>query len=247
MSETKQLVSEKKAITPLWIVALFVSLTELVLGAAVTQTTGGIQVALTVFVIVFPTLIAGTFFLTLWHKPYVFYPPTEFGRQTNVREYVEAMQRSPALLIQAAEKQEDRLPTEREEKAAGEIAGHVVGRIAFNGLLILYAFSLAFSKKVPLNVDEFSTKVGFSGDQYAWGVLVTASAAGLIEYTTSRGLEGIVNIVDMNEKLRDRLRSAIDERINKLNDKDFEGSGTTRESFTRWVRDRVVEIEQYFQ
>jgi hypothetical protein len=72
MSETKQLLSGKKAITPLWIVALFVSLTETVLGIAVTQTTGGVQVALTVFVLVFPVLIAGSFFAILWHKPYVF-------------------------------------------------------------------------------------------------------------------------------------------------------------------------------
>ncbi|HJR06019.1 MAG TPA: hypothetical protein VJ842_01885 [Pyrinomonadaceae bacterium] len=97
MSETKQLLAEKKVITPLWIVALFVSLTEIVLGVAVTQTQGGIQIALTVFVLAFPVLIAGMFFTILWHKPYVFYPPTEFGEKTNVRDFVDAMQRKPAL------------------------------------------------------------------------------------------------------------------------------------------------------
>ena len=92
MSEIKQLLNERKIITPLWIVALFVSLTEVVLGVAVTQTQGGIQIALTVFVLAFPILIAGMFFLILWYKPYVFYPPTEFGNQTNVLDYVRAMQ-----------------------------------------------------------------------------------------------------------------------------------------------------------
>lgn len=92
MTETKQMLNERKAITPLWIVALFVSLTEVVLGVAVTQTQGGIQVSLTVFVIAFPILIAGMFFKILWVKPYVFYPPTEFGTQTNVTDYVQAMQ-----------------------------------------------------------------------------------------------------------------------------------------------------------
>jgi hypothetical protein len=91
MTEIKQLLNEKKAITPLWIVALFVSLTELVLGVAVTQTQDGIQISLTAFVIIFPVLIATMFFVILWFKPYVFYPPTEFGNQTSVMDYVNAM------------------------------------------------------------------------------------------------------------------------------------------------------------
>ena len=82
------------AITPLWIIALFVSLTELILGVAVTQTTGGIQIALTVFVIAFPTLIAAAFFGTLWLKNYVLYSPGDFI-PPSVKEYVEAMQREP--------------------------------------------------------------------------------------------------------------------------------------------------------
>jgi hypothetical protein len=95
MNGTRQALIGRKAITPLWVVALFVSLTETVLGIAVTQTQGGIQIALTVFVLVFPILIAVLFFAILFYRPYVFYPPTEFGSQTNVRDYVEAMQRTP--------------------------------------------------------------------------------------------------------------------------------------------------------
>jgi len=86
-----------RVVTPLWIIALFVSLTEAALGIAVTQTINGIQIALTVFVIVFPLLIAGAFFAILWNKPYVFYSPTEFGRQVDVRQYVEAMQQRAPL------------------------------------------------------------------------------------------------------------------------------------------------------
>lgn len=84
--------NERPLITPLWIIALFVSLTETVLGIAVIQTTAGIQIALTVFVVIFPLLIAGAFFAILWHKPYVFYPPKEFGQKTDVSTYVKAMQ-----------------------------------------------------------------------------------------------------------------------------------------------------------
>src|SRR5437588_3100276 len=91
MNETRQLIHQKKPITPLWVVALFVSFTEAVLGVAVPHTQGGIQIALTIFVLAFPVLIAVAFFLILWFKPYVFYPPTDFGDQINVLDYVSAM------------------------------------------------------------------------------------------------------------------------------------------------------------
>ena len=42
--------SKERRLTPLWIISLFVGLTEAVLAAAVTQTTGGVQVALAGFV-----------------------------------------------------------------------------------------------------------------------------------------------------------------------------------------------------
>lgn len=70
-----------KILTPLGIVAVFVTLTETVLGMALTQVTGGVQVALTVFVIVFALLVAGCFFGILWSRPYVFYSPAEYGDQ----------------------------------------------------------------------------------------------------------------------------------------------------------------------
>ena len=35
--------------TPLWVISLFVSLTEVVAGIAVTQASGGVEVALTAF------------------------------------------------------------------------------------------------------------------------------------------------------------------------------------------------------
>ncbi len=81
----------RSSMTPLWVISLFVSLSEVVTGFAVTQATGSIQVALTVFVVTFPVLVGAAFFAILWKKPYVFYPPTEFGTPTNVSEYVRAL------------------------------------------------------------------------------------------------------------------------------------------------------------
>jgi hypothetical protein len=75
------------------VISLFISLTETVLGIGVIQTSGGIQIALTVFVIVFPLLVASAFFVILWNRNYVFYSPSEYGQQ-DVRQYVEAMQQN---------------------------------------------------------------------------------------------------------------------------------------------------------
>lgn len=77
-------------VTPLGIVATFVTLTETVLGLALTQVTGGVQVALTVFVIVFALLVAVAFFVILWFRPFVFYSPSEFGN-VDPKSFIDAM------------------------------------------------------------------------------------------------------------------------------------------------------------
>src|SRR4051794_33039024 len=55
----------KGILTPLSIIALFLTFSETVLGIAVTQTSGSIQVALTCFVTSFPVLVAAAFFAIL--------------------------------------------------------------------------------------------------------------------------------------------------------------------------------------
>jgi hypothetical protein len=83
----------KAGMSPLWVISLFLSLTEVVTGIAVVQAKGGVQTALTAFAIGFPTLVAGIFFTILWHRPYVFYPPSDFESGADVQKYVDAMQR----------------------------------------------------------------------------------------------------------------------------------------------------------
>jgi hypothetical protein len=256
MSETKQLLRDKKAITPLWIVALFVSLTETVLGVAVTQTSGDIQVSLTVFVIIFPLLIAGSFFGILWSKPYVFYPPTEFGPQINVADYVDAMQRKPALLREYGEAQVVRPPTEKEVRAIDQIVEMFLSNLAPNGLLYLYAFSLAHLKdKTVIWKDLRSVMMLSERDNYGMGILSASSAVGLLSYTRV-SVAGTVtwgaNIVEMNEKVRKRLRSALDERIVTLEaegyfDEGLGDAGLGKERLTRWQEKRILRIEEYFE
>lgn len=88
----KRVSAQRKILTPLGIIGSFLSLTEIVAGIAATKTTGAIQTMLVIFVCIFPMAVAGAFFIILWSRPHVFYPPAEFGSQQDVRAYVEAMQ-----------------------------------------------------------------------------------------------------------------------------------------------------------
>lgn len=91
MAASNEKIRASRRLTPLWVISLFVSLSEATLGVAVTQTAGSIQVTLTIFVVLFPVLIAAGFFAVLWWKPYAFYPPSEYGGHVNVEQYIQAM------------------------------------------------------------------------------------------------------------------------------------------------------------
>jgi hypothetical protein len=79
------------AATPLSIIAAFIALSEGVGGLAATLTAGGIQIAFTAFAIGFPVLVGAAFFMILWRRSYVLYPPQDFGADVDVKQYVEAM------------------------------------------------------------------------------------------------------------------------------------------------------------
>ncbi len=85
--------------TPLGIVAAFVSLTETVLGIALTRVGGVVQIALTGFVIAFPLLVAAAFFYILWNRAYVFYAPSEYGN-VNPSDFMSAMRDAPVVINQ---------------------------------------------------------------------------------------------------------------------------------------------------
>lgn len=77
--------------TPLTIIATFVTLSESVAGLAAIYTSGTVQIMFANFAIIFPLGIASVFFMILWKKSYVLYPPKEFGEQVDVKHYVDAM------------------------------------------------------------------------------------------------------------------------------------------------------------
>ena len=84
--------------TPLWVISLFLSLTEVISGIAATQTTGNLQVALVWFVIIFPFLVACMFFVLLWFRPWTFYPPSEYAN-VDVQRYVKALRGEPIPIV----------------------------------------------------------------------------------------------------------------------------------------------------
>ncbi len=79
--------------TPLSIVALFFSSVEASLAYSFSEAPFGMQVAIFLFMGLFAVAIAVVFFLFLWHRNWVFYPPSEFA-SPSVETYINAMRGS---------------------------------------------------------------------------------------------------------------------------------------------------------
>ena len=80
----------KKVYSPLGVISLFVGLVELGLAYSSGVSDGAVQISILVFMGIFAVGIAATFFIFLWYRPWVFYPPSEFG-STTVQAFVNAM------------------------------------------------------------------------------------------------------------------------------------------------------------
>jgi len=90
-------------LNPLWIISLFLSLTEATVGIAASQADGWVQGLWAIFSVVFPSVVGAVFFVFLWKKPFVFYAPRDFSLETPVGEYVEAMGYSGIRVLKAVE------------------------------------------------------------------------------------------------------------------------------------------------
>lgn len=84
-----------KITTPLTVIGAFLALVEAIALATLSTVSGDIQIILTYFVILFPVLVSIAFLYTLWFRPYVFYPPSEYGERTSVTEFVDAIMQQP--------------------------------------------------------------------------------------------------------------------------------------------------------
>jgi len=128
MSTNEHQTPPNRKLTPLWVISLFVSLTEAFLSIAVTQTNGTIQLALTIFVIVFPLLIAIGFFAVLWYKPLHFYAPTEYGKKLSPRELAEVF--TPKRNLDESKLYEDIQSTIRSTLASKELVSKLSETVA---------------------------------------------------------------------------------------------------------------------
>lgn len=95
-SPTTRISHVPQRVTPLWIVAAFLSTAEAATLYAITRVTGSIQLTLTVFVVVFTLAVACAFFAIIWCRPYNFYAPGEYGN-VKPKEFIESLRNAPAL------------------------------------------------------------------------------------------------------------------------------------------------------
>jgi hypothetical protein len=96
-------------VTPLWLIFLFFCFTEIVLGFAVFKTSGGIQVALTTFVIGFPLLVVVAFFYLLIFRPENVFSPQEFQSDDSYIRIREIARASTVSLSQLDDKIEQKI------------------------------------------------------------------------------------------------------------------------------------------
>lgn len=92
-----------RVLSPLWVISLFLGLSEGAVTIAVTQAQGWIQSLLSIFAVIFPTFVAAVFFLILWKKNAVLYAPGEFAGGATVTEYAEAMTRHAPRAVAVVE------------------------------------------------------------------------------------------------------------------------------------------------
>jgi hypothetical protein len=79
--------------SPLWIIALFVALSETTAGVASITTDGTIALMFAIFTVVFPLLVLGVFVWLLLEHPGNLYSPWQYTAQTDVQSYSEALSR----------------------------------------------------------------------------------------------------------------------------------------------------------
>ncbi|MFF2809668.1 hypothetical protein ACFVT2_21340 [Streptomyces sp. NPDC058000] len=90
-------------VNPLWIISLFLGLSETTAGVVAALASGWVQGALALFAIVFPILVSGAFFTILWRKPEVLYAPGDFPEHVSVRTYVDGMRRGSERQVEVLE------------------------------------------------------------------------------------------------------------------------------------------------
>ena len=93
---------------PLGVIATLLGVIDAGLAGVGAATDGGIQIAVLTFLGLYTCAVAGMFFLILWYRPWVLYPPSEYA-STSAREFVAAMQGNPTLAERLASEVDNEL------------------------------------------------------------------------------------------------------------------------------------------
>ena len=148
------------------------------------------------------------------------------------------------MLRQYSERQEGQIPDQDERRAAGEIVDSFVAKISMSGIYILYSCALAYTKKVPFDLEDLSQTIDHLQRSYAQGFLIATDSAGLLTFNESKGL---YNIIDMNERLRESLLQEFNSRLAGI-DKDENWTGVLeKEQYKNMAREKLSKIDKYFQ
>jgi hypothetical protein len=79
--------------SPLWIIALFIALSEVVAGVAAITTDGTTRLIFAIFAVTFPIVVLASFVWLLLKHPGNLYSPWQYTAQTSVESYVSALRR----------------------------------------------------------------------------------------------------------------------------------------------------------
>jgi hypothetical protein len=165
----------------------------------------------------------------------------------NIPSRLESMEdkvdRANVMLQQFSERSETPPPTDKEKRAASELIESFIEKISPTGLLILYAYSLAYSKGGRFNIEELATPLSNFDLKFAKGFVSATRAAGLIN-STSTGYD--VTVMYVNERLKQYLDTALEERLRHISDNPNIDKDIAKELSELLMDDKRL-IEQYFE
>jgi hypothetical protein len=119
-------------------------------------------------------------------------------------ERVEGKVERTNVLIQKYSEKKDESPVKEEEATMPpeivppEIVEQFVSRISNTGLTFLYAFSIAYTKKLPFDLKLLCKDIGYTNPSYPDAIYVASYAAGLLDFNESKG---VFAATEMNPKL----------------------------------------------
>lgn len=86
-----------RVLNPLWIISLFLGLSETTAGVATTQSSGWVQGVLAVFAVCFPVIVSAAFFLILWWHPENLYAPGDYPKHMPVSSFIDGIRKSRTI------------------------------------------------------------------------------------------------------------------------------------------------------